>query len=282
MIKITIRDISDYGVLLNYCNITLEDNTIIEINLKLDFINPHDVLFIVQTYIWIRNKNDSIRFKIAGKNKLNNYLTDIGLREFVTSNYKQPKAIEYNEKITAMPIRRVDRERLEEYALSTDTYLKRFCEGKDLTLLSIGIKESINNAYDHSNSKIGAYVFCQYYPTKRLIKLCVADFGEGIPNIVRKKHRDFSDDECLKWALIERNTTKSLPYNIGMGLATIKSFTTENKGILRIITGDCDYRLTHCSERFSVNPINNFKGTLIELEINIDELEHEELINESF
>lgn len=272
--SIIINDISDYSKLYELLNDTIVDERCVRIKITLGFINPHDVLIISQFAILIKRLKPNIVLDcIESSQKLTQYLRDIGLMNFLKGNYIQPKTIKFIDKQTAMPIRRVEQSSIEEYVVETLRYIGNICIGKDLSVLSVGIKESINNVYDHSNSIIGAYVFCQYYPKKRTIRICVADSGVGIPAVVRKSKPGLSDDECLKWALIGKNTTQSLPSNAGMGLTIIKDFTVATRGKLMIVSGSSNYSLVDGKEKYSKNNIKHFKGTLIEMDIKVDELE---------
>ena len=279
--EIVINNLSDYKkfFLFDKCKHIKPEEIVICLNIN--FVNPHDVLLIVQFAIYTKKTNSSVKqFRIKSNPILIKYLKDIGLVPFLKENYIQPRTIKFIDKLTAMPIRRVEQSSIEEYVYETLKYIGNICIDKDLSMLSVGIKESINNVYDHANSEIGAYVFCQYYPKIKTIRVCVSDLGDGIPNVVRKANPGFSDTKCLKWALIEKNTTQSLPSNAGMGLSIIKDFTKITKGKLKILTGDCDYALnSNGNETFRENSIKPFKGTLIELDIKVDQLED---ISESF
>lgn len=284
VLTIEIKSISDYSKLFNICS--LEEFKIKQINIiiRLNFINPHDVLLLVQSCIYIKQKFISVTsVKFSASETQIKYLGEIGLIEFLNKNYRQPRTIKFIDKQTAMPIRRVELESIEEYVIETLRYIGRICKGKELTVLSVGIKESINNVYDHAESEIGAYVFCQYYPKINSIKVCVSDIGIGIPTSVRKKIPTLTDSECIDWALKDKNTVGSNPRNAGLGLATIKSFTKNTNGELTIFSGKNKYYLNSQGyERFITNPIIDFKGTLIEVKINVDKLDDEEYIDDYF
>lgn len=282
--EIVIRSIRDYSRLFELCKQETIDDNIIHIILNLNFINPHDVLLLVQESIFIRRKFPNIEtISFNGRDITKRYLLDIGLITFLKSNFFQPGTIKFIDKRTAMPIRRVEKVSIEEYVQETLRYIGRICKGKELTILSIGIKESINNVYDHSESEIGAYVFCQYYPNVNNIKVCVTDIGIGIPESVRRMHPLFTDRDCIEWALKDKNTVASIPSNAGMGLATIRSFTKKTKGRLLILSGEYQYEMmSNGHESYTFNPIKNFKGTLIEITINVSELEDEEFVDDIF
>jgi anti-sigma regulatory factor (Ser/Thr protein kinase) len=282
-LDIIINRLGDYSHLFDLCHIEYIDDEQLDIHLNLSFINPHDVLLLAQLSIFIKKKHLHIkRINIHGSVITIDYLKDIGLISFLRANYQQPRTISFINKRTAMPIRRVEQSSLEEYVYETLKYIGNICRGKELTMLSVGIKESINNVYDHAESEIGAYVFCQYYPKLNVIRVCVSDYGQGIPTVVRRKYPDFSDGECLRWALTEHNTTKSLPSNAGMGLSIIRNFSKTTSGELTIWTGNCCYLCRSGGQERIIKNISGFKGTLIELDIHVDSLNDEEDISDTF
>ena len=281
--KIQINHIEDYSAIFEICR----DKDVSFKNIELDFrktkfICPHDILLTVQTAIYIHKFNPSAKISLIteAESKTKKYIDDVGVIDFCNKNHIQSQTIEFIKSQTAMPIRRIDQAHIEEYTLRTLHYLSQFCHKKDLTILSVGIKEAINNVHDHSQSEIGAYIFCQYFPKTNEINVCVSDMGIGIPANVKKylSDDDYSDKECIKWAIGQNNTTKSTPQNAGRGLTNIVDFVRANKGFLQVISGDGKYVLRDEKEIFTKNTIDNFIGTLIEFNIIVDNLENEEEI----
>jgi anti-sigma regulatory factor (Ser/Thr protein kinase) len=278
---ISIASHCDYSELFEICKSGYNDNDLIIDISKLGFINTYDVLLIVQSVIFIYSFNSEINIRIKAHSAARMYLEDIGLFEFISKNHKQSQTINFIKSQTAMPIRRIDVGHIEEYVIETIKYIGYFCQKKDLTILSVGIKEAINNVYDHSKSTIGAYVFCQYLPKDNRIKVCVSDMGIGIPNNVRKTQPYFSDLECLKWAVIRNHTTKSTEQNAGYGLANIVDFVKANRGRLRILSDTGSYELIKGRESVKNNSISNFMGTLIDFDIIVNNLEEEDSLDTS-
>jgi sensor histidine kinase regulating citrate/malate metabolism len=110
-------------------------------------------------------------------------------------------------------------------------------------MLNNSIAELINNVYDHAKSPIDAYVFCQFFPKDRSIKIVVGDLGIGIPNSVNNYLKSIADKTIsnkasLKWAIEERKSTKSMPHNKGLGLYNLHSFIKSSQSSLRILSND--------------------------------------------
>ncbi|OQB31738.1 MAG: hypothetical protein BWY08_00276 [Bacteroidetes bacterium ADurb.Bin174] len=272
-----ISTLGDYSHLFSICREGLSDDKKISIDITgLNFINPHDVLIIVEIAIWLHKKHSDVEIIIKSRSNLLDYLTDIGLFEFVKTNHEQSKTIKAISSQTAMPIRRIDVNHIDEYIISTLNFIRNFCYNADLTMLSIGIQEAINNVHDHSESIIGAYVFCQYYPKINEIKVCVTDMGVGIPKRVREFNPKLTDAECIEWAVAENNTTKTSPQNSGKGLTNISDFVFANGSRLNIYSNNGCYSIINEKEYTSNNPIQNFFGTLIEFTIKVDNLHQDE------
>ncbi len=63
--------------------------------------------------------------------------------------------------------------------------------------LQVCISELFNNIQDHSSRDIGS-AFAQHFPNEQLVRISIADFGRGIPRLVRDLHPDLSDNEAIK------------------------------------------------------------------------------------
>jgi len=257
-------------------------NAEIYLNLKgFKFFFPIDIVQLAQLIISIANRECSkIALTNAGK-----YLNGIDLVRFCNTNYVQPNTQSTIPSQTAMPIKRVERENMVQYIDSAKSFLSKYCPGKDLTILNIGLSEFINNVYDHAESEIGAYVFCQYYPKSNSIRFAVSDLGVGIPNKVNKymiiqNQPAKTSEECIRWALEEKKTVKSTPKNAGLGLHTIMSFVKSSQGKIRLLSGNGGlYYSAGGTEYFFKNPMTDFRGTVIDIEIfvnNLHEIDPEE------
>lgn len=96
----------------------------------------------------------------------------------------------------------------------------------------------------------------------------------------RKGESLLSPEDTVKWALKLRKTTQSMPYNAGRGLDTISSFVKANQGRWQVYTDSVKMVSNPSGNNFEENPIENFKGTVIEIIIKVANLE-EKSISES-
>lgn len=272
---IVIRNPSDFNSLYQ-----IAGDPSIRMNIRLDiqmtFFLPSDVLCLAQFAI-VQNRK-GCHTQLSACRIVWSYLEDIGLKDFVNSNYEQPITINGISSRSAMPIRRVARDNIQEYVNYTQDYFESICTGKNLEMLNFCIGELVMNVYDHSRSEIGAYIFCQYYPTKRELKFCVSDFGIGIPKKVNEhmenlKHNFRDPVSCLKWAVRENNTTLSRPNNQGLGLFNVNNFVKSNKGKWSVKTVGAELRGDSFNNRYKINSQEYFLGTTIEVTINVDNLE---------
>jgi anti-sigma regulatory factor (Ser/Thr protein kinase) len=249
----------------------------VALEIRKSFFEPFDVL--VFTGFIIHQLHLRNRTSIYATNPLtNDYIREIGLIDFYTGNYHKSKTIQSIPKYTAMPIKRLDRERMQEYINATQLYFQNFCAGKDLGMLNVVLAELLNNAYDHAHSDLGAYVFCQYYPNLRVIKLAVADFGIGIPHSVNnyrlgEKETSLPDIDCVKWAIKENKTTKSIPQNMGKGLDLLKTFLKTSNNHWVLYSDKVKMKAAPWGNRYEQNPIAHFKGTIAQIKIRIDSLQ---------
>ena len=240
------------------------------------FFSPMDIVLLSQLIIQSVQKDYSVYVlgHFEGKQR---YLTDIGLPDFCLANYREPKTMQFIQSQTAMPIKRLESSTMTQYIHMAQSFIGSMCPGKYLGSLDIGISELINNVENHSESKIGAYVFCQYYPTRKLVKFAVSDAGVGIPKKVAKFLRDNGETRinkrgCIDWAFQEKKSIKSTPRNAGLGLYNIMNFITSNNGRLSLLSDEVCMVSIGGHNMYSRNPIKHFHGTVVEIEIVVDNL----------
>lgn len=130
--------------------------------------------------------------------------------------------------------------------------------------------EIFDNAFEHSESRIGVFSCGQYYPNMKLLKLTVVDFGIGIPGSVRrfKGKQTYLPETCMKWAFSEGRTTTS-GIGRGMGLDLLRDFIKKNQGNLEIFSHEGYTKITDKEDIYSrVNTY--FDGTLVNITLNAD------------
>ena len=113
-------------------------------------------------------------------------------------------------------------------------YLKTKWLGRGWVNVSQALRDAIvgqvweifENAFEHSASPLGVFCCGQHYPRLGELKLCVADFGVGIPSNVRlfKKRGEVSAAAALRWAFRFGTTTKPNGMGRGMGLDLLREF----------------------------------------------------------
>jgi hypothetical protein len=144
-------------------------------------------------------------------------------------------------------------------------------------LLQKKINESIfeifENAITHGKSN---FVFScgQYYPRKSppRIDFTIVDLGNTIKgNVNQYLNKNLSAKEAIEWAVNEGNTTKVGNTPGGLGLKIIRKFLRLNKGEIQIVS-DNGYWIHDKNNSTFVKDLNNcFKGTVVNLEFNIDD-----------
>lgn len=280
---IVVKNISDFHKLYAIIN---KEMFQIEINIciELPWLEPIHILMITQFVILQKQRECEI--SINASDEIKHYIKEIGLLDFISNNIEVSTTIEAVANYTAMPIRRLGTERMDEYIWKTIAYFRSFCKEKDIGMLETCIKELIMNAYDHSHSRIGAYIFCQYYSSENMIKMAVSDLGIGIPRAVNNYHlakflEPLTNKDCIKWALEDNKTTQSTPQNRGRGLNTVLSFVKANSGEIQLYSDDVEMIIGIKGEKFLNNPIYGFKGTSCQIHIYIDHLYNLEVEEET-
>ncbi len=268
-------------------------------------LEPFEVLILTQFAIIQKQRNCNITVTTSNQ-ELITYLKEIEIADFCNKNVDFPTTVEAITKTTAMPIRRLNRETMDNYIIKTQQYFNQFCEDKDLTSINTGISELINNVIDHSKSPIDAYIFCQFYESNKILKIAVADLGVGIPKNVNEYIQNnngniLNETNALFWALTIQNTTKSTPNNRGRGLDTINSFMKSYLSDWHIFTNGIQFLakndIKHPFDKYQIsdyirkkqlfnerdiiipNVISSFFGTIIQLDIQIENLENEEIVD---
>ncbi|NEN75581.1 hypothetical protein F9B74_04460 [Pelistega sp. NLN82] len=165
--------------------------------------------------------------------------------------------------------------------LEKETQQKNLCSYQ-LSSIQTALQEIFNNINDHSFSKIACY--CGYYDAQqRIFKLCISDFGIGIPSKIINLNPTLTDSQAIEKACENGYTTKSTPNNMGAGLdILLKNTVIANKGALTI------YSLKGAfSARFYEGKViqlpqierenNIFPGTMIIMEYPIDRIQLDEV-----
>jgi hypothetical protein len=165
-------------------------------------------------------------------------------------------------------------------------YLTDYWIGKSWVHVSQRLRDAIvgtvweiyNNAFEHSDTKIGVFTCGQYFRTYNDLILSVIDFGQGIPVKIRSFLRQHVNEEqvskltgasCLRWAFQAGNTTKIGELG-GSGLDLLKGFIRLNHGKLEVYSNEGYAIIDKDGERFMNRDIS-FEGTIAHITLRCDE-----------
>lgn len=166
----------------------------------------------------------------------------------------------------------------------------------DMPQMSQTIEQKINesifeifvNSCTHGETE---FVFScgQYFPNKQpdpRIDFTIVDLGKTIKkNVSDFLKKDVSATNALIWATSERNTTKTGSVPGGLGLKLIQEFLRLNNGEMQIASENGFWQLSKNSTTFTKTMENSFPGTIVNLEININDKNYyydsEEELNET-
>lgn len=150
-------------------------------------------------------------------------------------------------------------------------------------LIQESIMEIFVNAVSHGECEF-VYSCGEYDGTKTppCLDMTIVDRGHTIPFKVndyntRRSWQALEPCDAIRWALMEGNTTKSIPG--GLGLSTLMEFIQLNQGALQIVSGlgmvefrngrMSDYQLSRA-----------FDGTIVNMEFNFDDDKNYRLADE--
>ena len=113
--------------------------------------------------------------------------------------------------------------------------------------IKYSLVELLRNVLQHSKSQIGGLAMAEYYPTKELVKLVVADLGIGIQASLQEKYPEIAEDyQALKFATqphisgtFNYGAYQSMGDNAGLGLFFIKQIASLAGGCLYLGSYDC-------------------------------------------
>lgn len=142
--------------------------------------------------------------------------------------------------------------------------------------------EVFANAFEHSATPVGVYSCGQYFKTRQILTLAVADFGVGIPSNVRmyRDRPELPAADALRWAF-QRGTSTSrlLTGPRGVGLDLLKELVCKNNGAILVYSHDGRANIDHRGETYeNFEPF--FEGTLVQIRLFCDN-KHYMLSNEA-
>lgn len=251
------------------------------------FLRPNAVVFLGGLAKLVQSKGGKVRFlaETMSAPVFHNLVRNGFASEFFnTQFFIEPQN-------TAVPYRQFWLPRhSDERKTQTDTvwgYLTRDWLGRGWVRISDRLKNRIAektleifmNAFDHSQSSLGVFTCGQLFPRLKELKLCVVDFGIGIPESVKRfsgltnRPPKVLDAACLEWAFQRGNSTKAVQksdVSRGVGLDILKEFIKINKGKLEIYSNHAYGIIDEHHEQFySGNSF--FAGTVLNITVICDE-----------
>lgn len=153
-----------------------------------------------------------------------------------------------------------------------------------LTVLNFCLWELFDNTLNHSGEgfKYGSgsgYVCAQYFPSKREVRVIIADTGIGIHQALtthpRSKYKTYSEREAVL-NCINRGVTNS--EGLGFGLWATAEMMRLNRGEMVIHSGSHSLL---CGRDTRIHETNRWKGTYTFLKINTDvAVSHKDIFGE--
>ncbi|HBP27912.1 MAG TPA: hypothetical protein DD666_00670 [Advenella kashmirensis] len=249
---------------------------------KLNSIGLGGIAVLSNVIEYLRSRGATVEFE---------YLTDCGAKHYFDKlGFTRIYAPEFAPDNThrdrdVLPLTLVSKDRVYDYLFNKlipwmRTHLKVNYRS-ELGSVQASLQEIFNNIIDHSKVEIGCA--CGIYSRdKNFIKLCISDFGVGIPANVRKQDPSIKSDALsLAKACQHGFTTRSTPRNSGVGLHVLNKNTVYlNSGELAIHSGQGIYRSHKIDDRIYTRPQiaeGFYPGTTIFLIFPVDKFVPDEI-----
>lgn len=224
------------------------------------FIDPFAITFIAGTIQHcLQARNKEIFYVPPRDKKVKDYLSQIGFNSLFQLNGKD---IHKNTSVELVQLEVLKPFYIEKLIIFIDSKMSLSQGMKDS--LKMSLQEILTNVFDHSRSDFGCYICAQYYPNKKIIRLCITDFGVGILSTLKKKYKITTDIEAIELSVEEGVTSR--PQSAGFGLTHIRNFLKVNEGTLTIISGKgkVDFYNNKVKRH---NITKGVEGTIVNLEI---------------
>lgn len=137
------------------------------------------------------------------------------------------------------------------------------------------LSELFNNIADHTDSGVGS-IFAQWFPNEASLEICIADFGQGIPETVGRVVDGLSDSQAIEMAFADGFSSRSQPTNQGVGLYYLQQNVVENmSGTLTCLSAGGRLTINKVGNSVRKVPYNlrgYCPGTMIEITFRTDVL----------
>ncbi len=256
---------------------------------NLKFIEPSGITALSNIIEFLHKYNAKVTFNLD--NSLANYIDNpIWYLDDANFFYIYEGAKIFNnskQRATTLSLQKVEIENRQDWLTNVlvPWIRMRLADSGNLRLESfkLCIMEIFNNINDHSSEKI-ACLYAQHYPNIRQIKICISDFGVGIPYNVAKVITLPRDSCAILEAVKQGFSSKSISQNIGAGLDVLmKNVVINNHGKLTILSskGKVDFYRDNASigsynHKAEDSSLSGYPGTLINIVINTDNFKGDE------
>jgi hypothetical protein len=185
---------------------------------SLTFIEPVGVTFLSNFFHWLVNRGSKVY--VAGCNVNSEALRFLDDSQFFLQHMGRKLSETAVARDTTHPLIKIAHERSHPWL--RHELVPWLAAALGTTRASLGpfqacVSELFNNIKDHSTTELGS-VFVQHFPQRSEVNLAIADFGRGIPDVVRDVIPGLSDVEAICKAVEENFTSRSTPGNKGAGL----------------------------------------------------------------
>lgn len=197
---------------------------------ELDFIEPVGVVVLSNLIEYLKRIGVAVLFGYAGtRTPATNYLDDSGFFErYVGRKFRESASV----RSSTLPLEHIAGADSTAYLyFKLMPWIGWVVKQSEYSLapLRASLEEIFHNVKDHSGVDIGC-AFAQYFPREHRLQFALSDFGDGIPEVVRRVRPGITDSEALKLACQEGFTTQTNVWNRGAGLPTLVKFVTQRNG----------------------------------------------------
>lgn len=255
------------------CAGRLPDHVCLEFS-RLAFIEPAGVTFLSNFILWLRNRGVGVSFSAYdARTEAIRFLDDSLFFEKHLGRKLNPAA---KPRATTQPL--IDVHHEESHAWLRIHMVPWLSDAlgvaeEALDPFQVCVSEIFNNIKDHSALEIGSF-FAQHFPRLDRVSIAVADFGRGIPTLVRKLHPDMSDNDAIRKAVEAGFTTSSTPRNQGIGLDyLLETVVMHNGGTATIYSLKGAVRFQRDGAAIAAQPLANVgfcPGTTIDISLRTD------------
>lgn len=279
--RIGFSKIGDRMIDLNYLTSGDFDKIIFDLS-RLKFVTPSGLCYFIACIQSLSDQlgKDKLEIIMPHNNSTNNYLTRMKFLE--TLNLNDDNYININDcSQNLLELQKISMDSCDwKIAENLKTVLKAQLPVNNQDILeavTYSLSEITDNTIRHSQSPSGGFICAQTYPTMNKLEICIIDSGIGIVGSLKSEnniHKDvistFSkDNEFIEYALGKGVTSKSVNHS-GEGLFFTSKFITENKGRMKVISGNGMLLIDDEPGIQLFDTEHHWQGTIVMLEFNLD------------